>query len=186
SRTMARRSATSCGRTFSLAAYDGPSFARGGTVKARNAALAGAVVIAAVAVLGYPQQPGFTRKLLQDRNLSVPERHAVQALAEFVPGGAAGRHTHPGEELGYVVQGTHAALLHRRLQFDAQELEHALDAGLPERAQAPEVGPADAHRARAEGQALDEVGAAPESAVDQYRDAAAHGFDDLGQGIDGG
>jgi quercetin dioxygenase-like cupin family protein len=68
--------------------------------------VAGAVVIAAVAVLGYAQQPGFTRKLLQDQNLSVPERHAVQALAEFVPGGAAGRHTHPGEELGYVVEGT--------------------------------------------------------------------------------
>ncbi|TMI02038.1 MAG: cupin domain-containing protein [Betaproteobacteria bacterium] len=62
--------------------------------------------MAAVAVLGYAQQPGFTRKLLQDQNLSVPERHAVQALAEFVPGGAAGRHTHPGEELGYVVEGT--------------------------------------------------------------------------------
>jgi quercetin dioxygenase-like cupin family protein len=75
-------------------------------VKARKAAVAGAVVIAAVAVLGYAQQPGFTRKLLQDQNLSVPERHAVQALAEFVPGGAAGRHTHPGEELGYVVEGT--------------------------------------------------------------------------------
>jgi quercetin dioxygenase-like cupin family protein len=30
----------------------------------------------------------------------------VQALAEFVPGGAAGKHTHPGEELGYVVEGT--------------------------------------------------------------------------------
>jgi len=75
-------------------------------VKARKAAVAGAVIIAAVAVLGYAQQPGFTRKLLQDQNLSVPERHAVQALAEFVPGGAAGRHTHPGEELGYVVEGT--------------------------------------------------------------------------------
>ena len=75
-------------------------------MKARKAAVAGAVIIAAVAVLGYAQQPGFTRKLLQDQNLSVPERHAVQALAEFVPGGAAGRHTHPGEELGYVVEGT--------------------------------------------------------------------------------
>ena len=75
-------------------------------MKATKAAVAGAVVIAAVAVLGYAQQPGFTRKLLQDQNLSVPERHAVQALAEFVPGGAAGRHTHPGEELGYVVEGT--------------------------------------------------------------------------------
>jgi quercetin dioxygenase-like cupin family protein len=75
-------------------------------VKAAKAAVAGAVVIAAVAVLGHAQQPGFTRKMLQDQNLSVPERHAVQALAEFVPGGTAGRHTHPGEELGYVVEGT--------------------------------------------------------------------------------
>src|SRR5882672_7745779 len=54
----------------------------------------------------HAQAPGFTRKMLQDQNLSVAERHAVQALAEFVPGGEAGRHTHPGEELGYVVEGT--------------------------------------------------------------------------------
>ena len=83
-------------------------------MKARKSAVGGAVFIAAVAVLGYAQQPGFTRKLLQDHNLSVPERHAVQALAEFVPGGAAGRHTHPGEELGYVVEGT------LRLEVDGQ------------------------------------------------------------------
>ena len=67
-------------------------------------------VAALVAVAGIgtlaAQQPGFTRKLIQDQNLSIPDRHAVQALAEFVPGGAAGKHTHPGEELGYVVEGT--------------------------------------------------------------------------------
>jgi len=65
-------------------------------------------VLIAVAGIGTlaAQQPGFTRKLIQDQNLSVADRHAVQALAEFVPGGAAGRHTHPGEELGYVVEGT--------------------------------------------------------------------------------
>src|ERR1041385_2663162 len=65
-------------------------------------------VLVAVAGIGTlaAQQPGFTRKQLQDKNLSVPDRHAVQALAEFVPGGAAGKHTHPGEELGYVVEGT--------------------------------------------------------------------------------
>jgi quercetin dioxygenase-like cupin family protein len=65
-------------------------------------------VLVAVAGIGTlaAQQPGFTRKQLQDQNLSVPDRHAVQALAEFVPGGAAGKHTHPGEELGYVVEGT--------------------------------------------------------------------------------
>ena len=54
----------------------------------------------------YAQQPGFTRKMLQDQNLSVSDRHAVQALAEFVPGGVAGKHTHPGEEFGYVLEGT--------------------------------------------------------------------------------
>jgi quercetin dioxygenase-like cupin family protein len=52
------------------------------------------------------QQPGFTRKMLQDQNLSVQGRHAVQAIAEFIPGGSAGKHTHPGEELGYVMEGT--------------------------------------------------------------------------------
>jgi quercetin dioxygenase-like cupin family protein len=35
----------------------------------------------------------------------VPGRHAVQAKAEFDPGGAVGRHTHPGEELSIVLQG---------------------------------------------------------------------------------
>ena len=63
-----------------------------------------AALVASVTL--YAQQPGFTRKMLQDQDLSVSERHAVQALAEFVPGGAAGKHTHPGEELGYVLEGT--------------------------------------------------------------------------------
>jgi quercetin dioxygenase-like cupin family protein len=52
------------------------------------------------------QQAGFTRFPLQDQLLSDPARHAVQVRAEFEPGVAAGRHTHPGEELGYVLEGT--------------------------------------------------------------------------------
>jgi quercetin dioxygenase-like cupin family protein len=71
----------------------------------KRAIIAVVMAMAGIGVLSA-QQPGFTRKLLQDQNLSVPERHAVQALAEFIPGGAAGRHTHPGEELGYVLEGT--------------------------------------------------------------------------------
>jgi len=62
-------------------------------------------VLAAAAAAPSAQQPGFTRAQLQDQNLSVPGRHAVVARAEFIPGGQAGRHTHPGEELGYVVEG---------------------------------------------------------------------------------
>src|ERR1700682_6733084 len=64
-----------------------------------------ATSVAGAAAL-YAQQPGFTRKMLQDQNVGVSDRHAVQVLAEFAPGGAAGKHTHPGEELGYVLEGT--------------------------------------------------------------------------------
>jgi quercetin dioxygenase-like cupin family protein len=65
-------------------------------------------MVLAIGIAGglYAQQPGFTRKMLQDQNLSVNDRHAVQVVAEFVPGGVAGKHTHPGEELGYVMEGT--------------------------------------------------------------------------------
>jgi len=52
------------------------------------------------------QQSGFTRIPVQDQPLSDPARHVVQARAEFLPGVAAGKHTHPGEELGYVLEGT--------------------------------------------------------------------------------
>ena len=62
--------------------------------------------LAAAATALVAQQPGFTRTLLQDQPMSVKDRHAVVARAEFVPGGVAGKHTHPGEELGYVVEGT--------------------------------------------------------------------------------
>jgi quercetin dioxygenase-like cupin family protein len=66
----------------------------------------------AVAALGAgvgalnAQQPGFTRTVMQDQDLTAQGRHAVVARAEFVPGGVAGKHTHPGEELGYIVDGT--------------------------------------------------------------------------------
>src|SRR3982751_6819635 len=52
------------------------------------------------------QQAGFSRRVLQDQNMSDPVRHAVQVHAEFAPGAAAGKHTHPGEELGYILEGT--------------------------------------------------------------------------------
>ena len=65
-----------------------------------------ALLMLAGASVASAQQPGFTRKMLQDQGLSVQGRHAVQAVAEFAPGASAGKHTHPGEELGYVLEGT--------------------------------------------------------------------------------
>jgi quercetin dioxygenase-like cupin family protein len=51
------------------------------------------------------QQAGFIRVPLQTQDLGTPGKVAVQARAEFDPGVSAGRHTHPGEELGYVLEG---------------------------------------------------------------------------------
>jgi len=58
-----------------------------------------------VAPLGA-QQPGFKRAMLQDVELSVEGRHFVMATAEFDSGVSVGRHTHPGEEVSYVLEGT--------------------------------------------------------------------------------
>ena len=52
------------------------------------------------------QTPAFTRTQLQDQPLSAPGRHGVMVRSEFPAGVASGRHFHPGEELGYVLEGT--------------------------------------------------------------------------------
>lgn len=51
------------------------------------------------------QNANFKRTVVQQGDLSIPGREAVQAVAEFQPGATPGRHTHPGEELGYVLDG---------------------------------------------------------------------------------
>ena len=79
----------------------------------QNAKLALAATVSIVALIGtfgvqslMAQQPGFSRAMLQKGDLSIPGREAVQVRAEFDPGAAAGKHTHPGEELGYILEGT--------------------------------------------------------------------------------
>ena len=52
------------------------------------------------------QQPGFKRVELQRHDLSTPGREVVQVRAEFEPGASVGKHTHPGEEISYVLEGT--------------------------------------------------------------------------------
>lgn len=48
---------------------------------------------------------GITRTDLQREDLSAPGREAIQVLVELAPGAAFPRHSHPGEELVYVVEG---------------------------------------------------------------------------------
>lgn len=71
---------------------------------------AAAALVAAIGAFGVrapnAQTASFKRIVLQEAELSVPGREAVQVRAEFEPRAAAGRHTHPGEEIGYVIRGT--------------------------------------------------------------------------------
>ena len=63
------------------------------------------VAFALTGVLGA-QQPAFKRTVLQQSDISSPGREVVQAVAEFEPRATPGRHTHPGEEIGFVLEGT--------------------------------------------------------------------------------
>ena len=60
---------------------------------------------ALTAILGA-QPPAFKRTVLQQADLSSPGREVVQAVADFEPKATPGRHTHPGEEIGYILAGT--------------------------------------------------------------------------------
>ena len=60
----------------------------------------------ALRTAGADQPSGFSRKVLQEQDLSVAGRHGAIALIEFAVGASAPRHTHPGEELGFVIEGT--------------------------------------------------------------------------------
>jgi quercetin dioxygenase-like cupin family protein len=64
------------------------------------------VVAASAPFLSGAQPAGFKRIPIQKVDLSAPGREAVQAVAELPAGMAVGRHTHPGEEVSYVLEGT--------------------------------------------------------------------------------
>ena len=52
------------------------------------------------------QQSGLKRTDLQQHDLSVPGREVVQVRVDFAPGAVAPRHSHPGEEIVYVIEGS--------------------------------------------------------------------------------
>ena len=52
------------------------------------------------------QLPATKRIDLQRHDLSVPGREAVQVIVEVLPGMTSPRHTHPGEEIIYILEGS--------------------------------------------------------------------------------
>jgi quercetin dioxygenase-like cupin family protein len=72
-------------------------------VMATAALIAASVLVLPVA---WAQQAGLRRTDLQRHDLSVPGREAIQVRVDFDPGVAFGKHTHPGEEIIYVLEGS--------------------------------------------------------------------------------
>ena len=73
----------------------------------------GGVMAAGLVALGFvgaasglwAQNPGIKRNVVFTGDVSVPGREARIASVEIAPGASAGRHTHPGDEITYVMEG---------------------------------------------------------------------------------
>jgi quercetin dioxygenase-like cupin family protein len=80
------------------------------TVRLFAAALIGASALAPSSLLAQSaastQPPDIKRTDVLRSDLSVPGREVIQVLVEFAPGVAFPKHSHPGEEIAYVIEGT--------------------------------------------------------------------------------
>ncbi len=65
----------------------------------------GLIIVMAVACALMAQNSAIKRTVVKSGDVSVPGREAVIANVEIAPGGFAGRHTHPGDEISYVLAG---------------------------------------------------------------------------------
>lgn len=76
-------------------------------------AISSVLAVAALGTAGalMAQASGLTRTLVGRADVSVPGREAVVARVEVAPGAKAGRHTHPGDEISYVLEGEATLLI---------------------------------------------------------------------------
>ena len=67
------------------------------------------VLVATLLMLGTTSsqaQEGIKRTDLQKNDLSIPGREVVQQMVELQPGVVVDKHTHPGEEVTVLLEGT--------------------------------------------------------------------------------
>ena len=76
-------------------------------MRAKRLVVAGAVIVASGLGLQITraQQGGVKRIDLQRHDLSALGREVVQTIVELDPGVTSSRHSHPGEEIVYVLEG---------------------------------------------------------------------------------
>ena len=68
--------------------------------------IAVAVLVLAIGSAVQAQLAGTKRTDLQRHDLSIPGREVVQVRVDFDPGYVAPKHTHFGEEVVYVIEGS--------------------------------------------------------------------------------
>jgi quercetin dioxygenase-like cupin family protein len=76
----------------------------------RKNILAGTIIMIALAIFIIPctvlsQQAGTSRTELQRNSLSIAGREVIQVRVDIEPGVIYPKHSHPGEELVYVLEG---------------------------------------------------------------------------------
>src|SRR4030095_12487911 len=64
-----------------------------------------AALVITITAIGQQQNPGIKRTDLQRHDLSVQGREVIQTRVDIPPGVLAPRHSHPGEEIIYVIEG---------------------------------------------------------------------------------
>jgi quercetin dioxygenase-like cupin family protein len=64
-----------------------------------------AITLACLGAAAYSQPTGIKRTVVTRGDVSIPNREAVVAQVELAPGATAGRHTHPGDEISYFMEG---------------------------------------------------------------------------------
>ena len=73
----------------------------------RIIAIAALIATTGLALHVVQAQPVGSRRIdLQRHDLSVPGREVIQVIVELEPGTTAPKHSHPGEEIIYVLEGS--------------------------------------------------------------------------------
>jgi quercetin dioxygenase-like cupin family protein len=67
--------------------------------------ISGPAILAIIAICGA-QQPAAKFSELQRRDIPGTGREGVTTVAEIPPGALSPRHSHPGEDFGYLIEGT--------------------------------------------------------------------------------
>ena len=72
---------------------------------ARAIAVVAAVGMAGGLVVNAQQAAAVKRNIVLKQDMSIPDREGVMATVELPPGSAEGKHTHPAEVFGFVLEG---------------------------------------------------------------------------------